>query len=102
MLSAVYLVLILIFFGRAEGGFNSLAQVAKLFEHEYVLLAGWVHYLAFDLFIGRWEVRNSQVRAVPHWMVIPCLVLTFLLGPIGLIAYYIVRALKGSKESAND
>jgi hypothetical protein len=105
LLGAVYLALVIIFFGRAEGGFGSLAEVAKLFEQPYVLLAGWVHYLAFDLFIGTWEVKDSQIRAVPHWMVVPCLVLTFLFGPIGLITYYIVRTLKGKKLSngaAND
>lgn len=99
LLGGVYLVLIVTFFGRAEGGFGSLAEVAKLFEQEYLLLAGWVHYLAFDLFVGIWEVKDSQIRAVPHWMVVPCLVLTFLFGPIGLIAYYIVRVLKGTKPS---
>jgi Kef-type K+ transport system membrane component KefB len=101
-LSVAYLVLILLFFGRAEGGFGSLADVMKLFTNEWALLAGWIHYLAFDMFIGAWEVRDAQRRGVSHILVIPCLVLTFLLGPIGLLLYHIVRqfAAKGEEDAA--
>jgi hypothetical protein len=75
----------------AEGGFSSLAEVAKLFERPELLLAGWVHYLVFDLFIGSWEVRDAGRHGLPHLLVIPCLVLTFLLGPVGLLLYLILR-----------
>src|SRR2546423_3433524 len=56
LLAAVYLFLVVTTLGRTEGGFGSLAQVAALFRHEWVLLAGRVHYLVFDLFVGSWEV----------------------------------------------
>jgi hypothetical protein len=87
VLSAVYLVLVVLFFGSAEGNFSSLDGVHRLFHEPYVLLAGWVHYLAFDLFVGSWEVRDSWRRGVPHLLVIPCLGLTFMFGPVGLLAY---------------
>lgn len=90
-LSIAYLVLILLFFGRTEGGFGSLPDVMKLFTNEWAMLAGWIHFLAFDMFIGAWEVRDAQERGVSHILVIPCLVLTFLLGPIGLLLYHIIR-----------
>jgi hypothetical protein len=73
------------------GGFGSLAQVATLFSNPWLLLAGWVHYLAFDLFIGSWEVRDAQANGIRHWFVIPCLALTFLLGPLGLLLYFVLR-----------
>jgi hypothetical protein len=73
------------------GGFGSLAQVAALFSNPWLLLAGWVHYLAFDLFIGSWEVRDAQANGIRHWFVIPCLALTFLLGPLGLFLYFVLR-----------
>jgi Kef-type K+ transport system membrane component KefB len=91
LLSAAYLVLVLLFFGRAEGGFGSLAEVMKLFTNEWAVLAGWIHYLAFDMLIGAWEVKDSQEQGVSHLLVIPCLVLTFLLGPIGFLLYHIIR-----------
>lgn len=50
-IAVVYLVLIAQHFGRSEGGFGSLSAVA-LFSNPAALLAGWVHYLAFDIFIG--------------------------------------------------
>jgi len=73
------------------GGFGSLAQVSALFSNRWLLLAGWVHYLAFDLFIGSWQVRDARTNGIPHWFVIPCLILTFLLGPTGLLLYFVVR-----------
>ncbi|GAB3634692.1 ABA4-like family protein [Hymenobacter arcticus] len=75
----------------AEGGFGSLAGVAALFQDPWALLAGWVHYLCFDLFTGAWEVRDAQRRGVPHWALVPALLLTFLFGPVGLLVYFGVR-----------
>jgi hypothetical protein len=77
--------------GETGGGFNSLAGVALLFSNPWFLLAGWVHYLAFDLFIGSWEVRDAAAHGISHWVVIPCLILTFMLGPVGLLLYFVLR-----------
>ena len=90
-ISLVYLVLIAQHFGSGEGGFGSLSDVAQLFSNPALLLAGWVHYLAFDLFIGAWEARDAQRHGVPHLLVVPCLLLTFMLGPIGLLVYWALR-----------
>lgn len=72
-------------------GFGSLDQVYALFQNPAMLLAGWVHYLAFDLFIGSWEVRDAKQSGIPHLAVIPCLAGTFLIGPVGLLAYLLLR-----------
>ncbi len=82
-----------------EGGFGSLAQVAALFQDPWALLAGWVHYLCFDLFVGAWEVRDAQQRGLPHWAVVPALVLTFLFGPVGLLVYVGVRQVFKQKST---
>ena len=76
---------------RSAGAFLHLSDVAKLFANEYCLLAGWIHYLAFDLLVGAWEVRDSQQRAIPHLLVVPCLILTFLFGPAGWLVYVAIR-----------
>jgi len=94
LLGLVYLGLLATRFAGSEGGFGSLAQVARLFQDPYLLLAGWVHYLAFDLFVGAWEVHDAQRHALPHLLVLPCLFLTFLFGPIGLIAYVVLRLVR--------
>lgn len=90
-IAVVYLVLIVQHFGRSPGGFGSLSDVALLFSNPAALLAGWVHYLAFDLFIGAWETRDAQRVGVPHLLLVPCLVLTFMFGPIGLLGYWGLR-----------
>ena len=101
LLSAAYLMLIVLFFGKADGGFDSLPNVMRLFTNEWATLAGWIHYLAFDLLVGTWEVKDSQERGISHWFVIPCLLLTFLFGPIGFLLYSILRFFL-SKEVKND
>jgi hypothetical protein len=101
LLSAAYLILIVLFFGRTEGGFGSLPEVMKLFTSQWAVLAGWIHYLAFDLLVGAWEVKDSQIQGISHWFVIPCLVLTFLFGPAGFLLYGILRFFL-SKEVKND
>ena len=76
----------------AGAGFNSIAQVRTLFSVDKALVAGWIHYLAFDLFIGSWQVRDARRLKISHFFVVPCLVLTFLFGPLGLGAYLLLRA----------
>ncbi|MBT8145823.1 MAG: DUF4281 domain-containing protein [Gammaproteobacteria bacterium] len=82
------------FGGEEGGGFGSVEAVSILFSNPYSLTAGWIHYLAFDLFVGCWEVRDSQEKGIPHWLVIPCLLLTFLLGPTGLALYFVIRTIR--------
>lgn len=92
LLSVAYTALILVHWSDAPGGFDSLANVMALFTDPAVALAGWVHYLAFDLFVGAWITRTARTDGIPHLLIIPCLVLTFLFGPAGLLAFLILRA----------
>ena len=93
LLSVAYLFLIATHWGDRTGGGGSLNEVAKLFSNPFLLLAGWIHYLAFDLYVGAWEVRDTIQNDMSHWIVVPCLVLTFLFGPIGLLSYFGVRTI---------
>ena len=90
-LAALYVWLIVNHLGDGPGNFNSLDGVAQLFGNRSALLAGWVHYLAFDLFIGAWIVEDSQRQNISRWLVLPTLPLTFLLGPSGLLLYLALR-----------
>ena len=94
LLGMLYLYLIVRYFGTAEGGFGSLKDVMQLFKDPNAVLAGWVHYLAFDLFVGSWELRDGQFHQISHWLLLPCLLLTFMFGPIGLLCYFLIRSLK--------
>jgi hypothetical protein len=81
-------------FPAAQGSFSTLDGVASLFRNPWLLLAGWMHYLAFDLLIGAWEVRDARERGVPHLLVVPCLFLTLMFGPAGWLLYLGVRQLR--------
>ncbi len=93
VLAVAYIAQLLFITEHVEGGgFSSLQAVFSLFTVPGNVMMGWTHYLAFDLFIGSWEVEDSAARGIPHWLVIPCLALTFLFGPIGLLLYFLLRA----------
>jgi hypothetical protein len=102
LLAVVYLALIAVHIGGSSGGFSTLAAVAQLFSNPWLLLAGWVHYLAFDLFVGSWEVRDAQARGISHWLVVPCLALTFLFGPIGFLTYRGLRLIGPAKAGIHE
>jgi hypothetical protein len=91
LFAVVYSGLLVGHLGGSGGSFRTLASVSTLFENHWLLLAGWVHYLAFDLFIGAWQVRDSKALGISHLLVLPCLVLTFLFGPVGLLLYFLIR-----------
>jgi Domain of unknown function (DUF4281) len=71
--------------------FTSLAGIKQLFTNDTGLLAGWIHYLAFDLMTGYFIVTDARKNKVKHGFVIPCLLFCFMLGPVGLLLYFITR-----------
>ncbi|MEO8667287.1 MAG: ABA4-like family protein [Bauldia sp.] len=91
LLAIAYAGLIGAYFAEADGGFSSLAEVKLLFASDGLLLAGWLHYLAFDLFVGAWQARTARAEGIPHLVLVPVLILTFLLGPIGFLIFVIIR-----------
>ena len=91
LFGVAYVAIVIAVFPRAEGSFSTLAGVAALFSNPWLLLAGWLHYLAFDLLIGTWEARDSVSRGVPRWLLVPCLALTLMFGPMGWLIYMVVR-----------
>jgi hypothetical protein len=93
LIAIVYTAVIATHWAGHSGSFNSLDGVMQLFTNRWLVLAGWVHYLAFDLFIGGWELTDSRQRSMPHLLLIPILLLTFFFGPIGFIAYLAVRSI---------
>ena len=99
LFAATYLVLIATSLEgfKAGGGFGSLEQVQKLFTFPRAVLAGWLHYLAFDLFVGSRIARDSQRRGIAAWAVAPALFLTFMFGPVGMLTYAVQRRLMGTR-----
>lgn len=93
LFATVYLVCIWKGFAATPGGgFGSLSEVRALFANDAALDAGWLHYLAFDLFVGTWIVRQGTLEGIHPFWLLPCLPVTFLLGPIGFLLFLIERA----------
>lgn len=102
IIAVIYIALMVGHVGSAPegGGFGSLAGISTLFSVDALLLAGWIHYLAFDLFVGAWEVTDARKEGIAHLLVVPCLILTFLAGPAGLGLYFALKY--GRRALANE
>lgn len=86
--------------GAGIAQMGTLKGVSALFAKESVVMVGWVHYIAFDLWTAQHIVRDAQkvyvdrvgnLWRVPHLAVAPCLLVTLLFGPMGLLGYYLMR-----------
>lgn len=91
LLAIAYVLLIWVGMGAEGGGFGSITEIRVLFADDSALVAGWFHYLAFDLFVGSWIVADGLERRIPALLILPCLPLTFLLGPLGLLLFILLR-----------
>ena len=91
VIGLLYAGLMLVHFFNSDGGFGSLNDVRVLFENDHILLAGWLHYLAFDLFIGAWIARESDNLGISRLIQAPILLATYFLGPIGLVVFLSMR-----------
>ncbi len=102
LLCAAYLIAMFAF--PAEGGmdFSSLDSVAAMFSQREVVLVGWIHYLAFDLMVGLWISSNARKHDIKHIYIVLPLIFTFLLGPIGLLAYLILRSVLLKKMAVSN
>jgi hypothetical protein len=70
----------------------TLSGIAALLGSPAGATIAWVHFLAFDLFVGRWIYLDSQERRISAWLVAPVLFLTLMLGPAGFLLYLAVRS----------
>lgn len=88
ILAGFYAALLIGFWSAApNGGFSSLAAVTALFAVPELLLAGWIHYLAFDLLVGGFIAEDDAAASRPRALTLGTMVLTFLAGPIGYLAH---------------
>lgn len=103
LFSIVYAWLLFSKFHLSEAeSFSSLKGVMNLFQDPQLVVAGWVHYLAFDLMTGIFIKKNSLKHGISHWLVIPCMFFTFMFGPFGLLLYLIIRYIVTKKYFADN
>jgi hypothetical protein len=101
LLAIAYGLLIRTGFAEApDGGFGSIIEIRALFASDSALVAGWLHYLAFDLFVGGWIVADGLKRGIPRLLILPCLPLTLLFGPLGLLLFIPLRLVFARREAS--
>ena len=85
-----------LFFGFSDpdAGFT-FSGVQALFDHPNGVITGWSHYLVFDLFVGAWIARDAQRLQIAHWQTLPCILGSYIFGPVGLLLYAILRLATG-------
>lgn len=93
-----------VFFGVSDpnAGMSDIGGVMSLFDHPNGIITGWTHFLVFDLFVGSWIARDARRRAMPHLLIVPALVFSFIFGPIGLLIYMIIRLVRGEGLSLDE
>ncbi len=78
--------------GNSSGmDFGSIEGIRSIFATDAGVTIGWIHYLAFDLFVGIWIVRDADAKAFGRLLQAPILFATFLAGPLGLLLWLIIR-----------
>ena len=82
--------------------YNGLNGLYSMFANEVFLLIFWLHFLAISLFSGAWIIRDCRRYFIPKIISIPCLILTYFTGPLGLVIYWFFRIFFAKKISFND
>jgi|TARA_B110000967_G_scaffold141733_1_gene144920 hypothetical protein len=82
--------------------YEGLDGLYSMFADEALLLIFWLHFLAISLFTGAWIARDSRKYFIPKIVIIPSLLLTYFIGPVGLVFYWFVRIFFAKKISLND
>lgn len=80
--------------------FIDLDGIGDLYTHPGPRTAGWLHFLALDMFAGTWIVRDGTERGMPLLLILACLPFTLILGPAGLLLYFVLRLIVGRRAPA--
>ena len=104
LLAGTYAVIVIpMMTGLIDGGsggipdFSTLAGVQQLLSSPGGATIGWIHYLAFDLFVGLWVARNADKYGFARWLQVPILFFVLMLGPLGLVLYLLLRFTQHNK-----
>lgn len=94
-MALVYLLYVIKGLGSMDmESFSKLEGMKAMFSSDEAVLTGWVHYLVFDLLIGNWILNQSRKNNINHFLIIPCLLLCFMFGPVGFLLYSIIKLVK--------
>ena len=103
-LSFFYIYFIIISGGLMEADFSSLNGIVTLFKKATPesAAAGWLHYLAFDFWVGTWIIKHSRKEKISNKIIVLPLLFTFILGPVGIMVYSLILLAKKSFSQASE
>ena len=103
-LSFFYIYFIIISGGLMEADFSSLNGIVTLFKNATPesAAAGWLHYLAFDFWVGTWIIKHSRKEKISNKIIVLPLLFTFILGPVGILVYSLILLAKKSFNQASE
>ena len=84
--------------GTGGGNFSSIEGVRTLFSSDAGITVGWVHYLAFDLFVGLWIARDADSKGFGRVIQVPVLFFTLMAGPLGLLVWLAIREKRAQQQ----
>ncbi len=108
ILGAVYLYLFYFFwmsgydYSENFSLYFGLYDLASLFENEAFLILFWTHFLSINFFCGSWIVKDSQKFFISKYLISLPLIITYLVGPLGLFLYWIIRIFFAKKITLFD
>ena len=79
-----------------------LSYISDLFRDEYYLLMFWTHFLSINLFVGGWILKDAQKLLINRILLAFPLIITYLIGPIGLFIYWVIRIFYAKRISLYD
>jgi Domain of unknown function (DUF4281) len=83
--------------GFNSGSFQNGSAILQFFRNKDMLLSGWFNYLSLCLLAGIWQNHDSSALKIPHIWVLPCLLLTMISGPVGILIYCLIRWVQKKK-----
>ncbi len=99
LLAATYVVVVIPGLQDADYmDFTTLAGLITLFSTEEAVLAGWIHYLCFDLAVGMWLVVQNRQVGLSKWLMLPVLLFTFMMGPAGFMLFFMLDFISAARS----
>ena len=88
-----------------DNNFNlymGMNNISELFSDKFFLLMFWTHFICINLFVGGWIVKDSQKFAINKLLMVFPLLITYLIGPLGLFIYWLIRIFHAKSISLYD